>query len=43
MFSKSEKTDLILIYEEFRKNASAAARLCKQIYPSRHPIDTVFT
>jgi hypothetical protein len=30
MYSNDEKTDMILIYGESNKNASAVARLCKQ-------------
>jgi succinyl-CoA synthetase alpha subunit len=30
MYSNDEKTDMILIYGECNKNASAVARLCRQ-------------
>jgi hypothetical protein len=30
MYSNNEKTDMILIYGECNKNASAVARLCRQ-------------
>jgi hypothetical protein len=29
MYSNDEKTDMILIYGEWNKNASAVARLCR--------------
>jgi hypothetical protein len=29
MYSKYEKTDMILIYGEYNKNASAVERLCR--------------
>jgi hypothetical protein len=30
MYSKDEKTDMILIYGKCNKNATAVARLCRQ-------------
>jgi hypothetical protein len=30
MYSNDEKTDMILIYGEYNKNASAVARSCRQ-------------
>lgn len=43
MYSNDEKTDMILIYGECKKNASAAARLYRQRFPNRRaPADTIF-
>lgn len=43
MYTNDEKTDMILIFGECRRNASEAARLYSQRYPNRRsPTDKIF-